>query len=96
MYFYRSRYGQDNSDNKISDLVHKKPPDVAILIGYRPKKGEPKYCLYNCIDEALEAIKSDTNVKFKDLLKVCESFFVARESVEVTIFLKCLGKELQG
>lgn len=28
------------------------------------------------IDEALEAIKSDTNVKFKDLLKVCESFFV--------------------
>jgi hypothetical protein len=27
------------------------------------------------IDEALEAIKSDTNVKFKDLLKVCEQFF---------------------
>ena len=27
------------------------------------------------IEEALEAIKSDTNVRFSDLLKICESFF---------------------
>ncbi len=27
------------------------------------------------IEEALEALKSDTNIKFKDLLKICEHFF---------------------
>lgn len=27
------------------------------------------------IEEALEALKSDTNIKFKDLLKICEYFF---------------------
>lgn len=27
------------------------------------------------IDEALEALKSDKNIKFKDLLKICEYFF---------------------
>jgi len=27
------------------------------------------------IDEALEALASDTNIKFKDLLKICENFF---------------------
>ncbi|OFZ27801.1 MAG: hypothetical protein A2381_07320 [Bdellovibrionales bacterium RIFOXYB1_FULL_37_110] len=27
------------------------------------------------IEEALEALKSETNVKFKDLLKICEIFF---------------------
>lgn len=27
------------------------------------------------IEEALEALKSDSNIKFKDLLKICESFF---------------------
>jgi hypothetical protein len=27
------------------------------------------------IDEALEEIKSDTNVRFNDLLKICEFFF---------------------
>jgi hypothetical protein len=27
------------------------------------------------IEEALEALKSDTNIKFKDLLKICEFFF---------------------
>lgn len=27
------------------------------------------------LEEALDALKSDSNIKFKDLLKVCESFF---------------------
>ena len=27
------------------------------------------------IEEALEALASDTNIKFKDLLKICEVFF---------------------
>lgn len=27
------------------------------------------------IDDALEALASDTNIKFKDLLKICENFF---------------------
>ena len=27
------------------------------------------------IEEALEALNSETNVKFKDLLKICENFF---------------------
>lgn len=27
------------------------------------------------IEESLESIKSDTNVRFSDLLKICESFF---------------------
>lgn len=27
------------------------------------------------VDEALEALASDTNIKFKDLLKICENFF---------------------
>jgi hypothetical protein len=26
-------------------------------------------------EEALEALKSDTNIKFKDLLKICKEFF---------------------
>lgn len=27
------------------------------------------------LEEALEALNSDNNIKFKDLIKVCESFF---------------------
>ena len=27
------------------------------------------------IDEALKSLESDTNVKFKDLLKICSNFF---------------------
>ncbi len=28
-----------------------------------------------CIDEALEAIKSDANIRFKNLLEICKNFF---------------------